>query len=125
MYKLNGGSILRRRTIEHIEDGAAVTTEITENIPADPLNRDYQQYLIDVENGATVEDADPASVPEPSRDERIITAAAVRKERIAAKKAAILASGLPTATKAAMADLLDGMSDIVDGLVEAIQGGKP
>lgn len=60
-----------------------------------------------------------------SRDERIISAADVRKERIAAKKAAILASGLPTATKTAMADLLDGMADIVDGLVEAIQGGKP
>lgn len=67
----------------------------------------------------------PPGPPSPTRDERIISAADVRKERLAAKKAAILASGLPTATKTAMADLLDGMSDIVDGLVEAIQGGKP
>lgn len=111
MYKLQ-----RSGEISRLSDGAS--------IPPDPSNRDYQRYLEDVKGGASVQEADPPPDSEPTRDERIITAAAVRKERLAAKKAAILASGLPTATKTAMADLLAGMADIVDGLVEAIQGGR-
>lgn len=112
MYKLTQTDVVIR-----LDDGAS--------IPPDPLNRDYQKYVLDVESGVTAEDADPEPEREPTRAERIISATDVRKERLAAKKAAILASGLPTATKTAMADLLDGMADIVDGLVEAIQGGKP
>lgn len=106
----------RTTTILRLSDGAS--------IPPDLLNRDYRQYLEDVKNGAEVLEADLETEPQPTRDERIITAAAVRKERIAAKKAAVQASALPAATKAAMVDLLDGMADIVDGLVEAVNGAK-
>jgi len=107
----------RTDVILRLDDGAS--------IPVDESNRDYHRYLADVENGAEVLEADPEPEPQPTRDERIITAAAVRKERIAAKKAAIQASDLPAATKAAVVGLLDGMADIVDGLVEAINGAKP
>jgi len=64
--------------------------------------------------------ADPIPEPQPTRDERIAAAADVRKQRLAAKRAAIAASALPAATKAALIDVLDGMADIVDGLVEAL-----
>ena len=95
-------------------------------VPLNPSRPDYQALQAAVSGGAAaIEEADPPSDPPPTRDERIISAIAVRKERLAAKKTAILASGLPTATKTAMADLLDGMADIVDGLVEAIRGERP
>lgn len=52
MYKLTlAGSIFRK------SDGAY--------IPVDEANTDYQQYLLDVENGAEVE---PADLPDPKEE---------------------------------------------------------
>lgn len=55
MYRLTPSS-----TIIRLADGAS--------IPADPGNRDYQQYLADVAKGATVEPADPVQEPVKQRD---------------------------------------------------------
>lgn len=98
MYKLNGAGVVR------LADGA--------NIPADPLNADYQRYLADIEKGADVQEADPEPTPEPSRDERLLEA--VEQAKSAVSTGSVF-------TKAQVATL----SACFDGLAQAITGVQP
>ena len=100
---LADGSFVRR-----LSDGA--------QIPADPLNRNYQEYLAWVADGNTAQPADPEPEPEPepepSLDERLLAA-------VDSAKTAVTASKSFTAEQAAV------LAAVFDGLGKAITGEAP
>lgn len=100
------------------------------SIPADPLNRDYQEYQAWLARGNHATPAPPVPDPEPTRDERLAQALEAAhadvQATIASAHASLLAKGVATPVADVMAQALGGVADAFGQRIgEAIRADQP